>query len=477
MEDMEIDEESNGNGEEENSYNLRPVAPDESGAGLPYAPEDWPNPGDIWTWRVGKRVAITGHYLDRYLYLPTRLCLGRKKSGFASKLAVERYVKEAFPNEDLDAFFNSFSWRIPANPSSLNGNVRRKIFSPLPSEETAEFSISDTDGVGCRAGNKKCGNLFVQTENTSLPAMPCDICCSEPNFCRDCCCLLCSKTVSSKYGGYSYIKCESVVSDGHICGHVAHINCALRTYMAGCVGGSIGLDAGYYCRRCDARTDLVPHVTMFLQTCESVDSRDEIKKMLSVAICILRGSQRTDANKLLNRVEAANMKLKCGTSLEDIWKGEEDISAISTAVSLNQNATVEAADYEDILDDKSSLPDVVPLSSPHRLETEKLDEEIDQVLEALKKSQEHEYRIAEERLYAQKKYLQNLYQQLDKEKSELSGHVSNSKADDLLSAVMKRVTQIKHEARKLKEMKEVVNGFGRTSKDILQEHFGLEFEK
>lgn len=34
-----------------------------------------------------------------------------------------------------------------------------------------------------------------------------------------------------------------------ICGHVAHfLEFALRSYMAGTVGRSVGLDAEYYCR-------------------------------------------------------------------------------------------------------------------------------------------------------------------------------------------------------------------------------------
>jgi len=44
----------------------------------------------------------------------------------------------------------------------------------------------------------------------------------------------------------------------------------------------------------------------------------------------------------------------------------------------------------------------------------------------------------------------------------------------LLSAVLSRVDQIKREMRKLKDMEEVAKGFGRTFKDILKEHFGLE---
>ncbi|KAJ4830150.1 hypothetical protein Tsubulata_019938 [Turnera subulata] len=423
MEGMEIDEKSNGNGEKENGHTLRPVDPDESGEGLPFAPKDWPNPGDTWGWRVGKRVAATGHFLDRYLYLPPRICRGglsnRKKRGFASKLSVERFLRETYPDADLNAFFNSFSWRIPAKASSLSGNVGRRVFSTLPFEEATELSTPDCDGVSLSLASAVIVAVFY------VPRL------LVQNM---------EDTVTSS------------------------------------VNHCIALDAGYYCRRCDARTDLVPHVMRILQTSESVDSGDEKKKLLSVGFCILRGSQRTDAKELLNRVEAAIKKFKFGTILEDMRNAEEDILAISKDVSPVQNAIAERTDFEKILDHNSGLLDAVPLSFDHQGEAVKLQEEIDEVLEALKKSQEYEYEIAEERLHAQKRYLQNLYQQLDKEKSQLAHCTSNSKADALLSAVTRRVDQIKQEVRKFKDMKEVANGFGRTSKITLQEYFGLEIE-
>lgn len=102
------------------SLKLRPVSPEESGEGLPYAPINWPNPGDNWSWKVGRRIAITGHYLDRYLYPPRHLprldsLVGKKRGcAFASKLSVERYIQTAFPDADIDAFFASFSWKIPS---------------------------------------------------------------------------------------------------------------------------------------------------------------------------------------------------------------------------------------------------------------------------------------------------------------------------------------------------------------------------
>ncbi|MBA0799977.1 hypothetical protein Gohar_010454 [Gossypium harknessii] len=131
---MEIDDTKENNGStprrRENSLHLSPVLPEASGFGLPYAPVDWPKKGDIWAWKVGRRVAITGHFLDRYLYPPKRLQKlvdsGRKR-GLASKLSVERYVKLAFPDADINAFFASFSWKIPAMKHSLTNDLSVKM--------------------------------------------------------------------------------------------------------------------------------------------------------------------------------------------------------------------------------------------------------------------------------------------------------------------------------------------------------------
>ncbi|XP_030974275.1 protein OBERON 2-like [Quercus lobata] len=480
-------DENNGSttGTNENGSLLMPVSPDDSGEGLPYAPVNWPNRGDTWTWRVGKRIASTGHYLDRYLYLPKRLCRriesssnsSRRKHGFASKLSLERYIRAAFPGADVEAFFNSFSWKIPAKKSALtNGHVERRNLLTIPLEEMAEYGVSDspTDTGGCKAGNKMCSSILEQSEKPPLAAMPCDICCSEPRFCHDCCCILCSKLINSEHGGYSHIKCEAVVNEGYICGHIAHIDCALRCYMAGTVGGSIGLDAEYYCRRCDARTDLVSHAARFLQTCESIDSRDDIEKILSVGVCILGGSQKTSAKRLLIRFESAIAKLQSGTSLEDIWKVEDSFSAISTGAFDHGNAALEVMNDEDPLNVRTSSGHTLSIAFDHQSESLRLEDEIEQVLQALRKSQDSEFKMAEERLHVQKNFLLNLYQQLEKERSELARCASSADPNALLDAVLNRVDQIKRELRKLKDMERVANGFGKTSKGILKEHFGLE---
>ncbi|WMV46951.1 hypothetical protein MTR67_040336 [Solanum verrucosum] len=124
----------------------------DSGEGIPYAPVDWPNAGDKWGWRAGKRVTSSGTFRDRYLYLPK-------------------------------------NFKAP------------------------------------KGGKKNAFRIAMLK--------------------------------SSNYDGYNYILCEATV-DGYICGHVSHLDYALRAYMAGTVGGSINLDVQYLCRYYDSRMDSVP---------------------------------------------------------------------------------------------------------------------------------------------------------------------------------------------------------------------------
>lgn len=98
----------------ENYNYLAPVPPFSCGEGLPYAPIDWPNPGDIWRWRVGKRVNNTGFYKDRFLNVPKSLGKLNKPKVFASKPAVERFLRSYFPDADVNMFFASFIWNVPA---------------------------------------------------------------------------------------------------------------------------------------------------------------------------------------------------------------------------------------------------------------------------------------------------------------------------------------------------------------------------
>ncbi|KAJ6318623.1 hypothetical protein OIU76_014054 [Salix suchowensis] len=112
---------------------VRLVMPGESGEGLPFAPTDWPNPGDNWEWKVGRRVNSSGYFQDKFIYLPKSL-RGRKKQMFASKPALENYIRSAFPDADVDAFFASFTWKIPAKIQSPT----KVEAAPLPLENSLE---------------------------------------------------------------------------------------------------------------------------------------------------------------------------------------------------------------------------------------------------------------------------------------------------------------------------------------------------
>uniref|UniRef100_K4C6A3 Oberon-like PHD finger domain-containing protein n=1 Tax=Solanum lycopersicum TaxID=4081 RepID=K4C6A3_SOLLC len=174
--------------------------------------------------------------------------------------------------------------------------------------------------ITCKAGNRICSSLTAENPLTSTRF--CDLCCSEPGFCGDCCCILCGKLIVLDYDGYSYIRCEATVVDGHICGHVSHLECALRSYMAGTVKGSINLNAEYLCRYCDSRTDLVPHALKLLSICTSVASYADIKKILNLGIRILCHSQKSSAKELLDRIKPINAKLVKGVGIQDALKRE-----------------------------------------------------------------------------------------------------------------------------------------------------------
>ncbi|XP_047957206.1 uncharacterized protein LOC125202788 [Salvia hispanica] len=297
-----------------NGLNLYPVFANDSGEGLPYAPQDWPNPGDNWRWKVGKRISVSGYFRDRYIYVPSRFRKMGDSKGFKSRLSLEHYIREKFPCADVDTFFASFSWVIPSKLTKKDADDREMLrLLPEPAKDL------ESDGVArCKAGNRFCSSLAAREESGSQ-IMLCDICCGEAGFCRDCCCILCSQTIDKASEDYNSIICEADI-EGGTCGHSCHIDCALRAYMAGTVGGSIGLDAEYFCRRCDSRTDLVPHVTRLINDWKSNGSQDDIEKILNVGILVLRGSNRTSAMQLMHRFQLAMSKLKNGNYLEDIWK-------------------------------------------------------------------------------------------------------------------------------------------------------------
>ncbi|KAH7666270.1 hypothetical protein IHE45_13G090400 [Dioscorea alata] len=449
------------------------VAGCSSGEGLPYAPEDWPNPGDIWRWRVGNRKATSGHWVDRFLYAPKSL----QQTTFSSRVSVEQYIKKQFPNEDVEKFFASFLWRIPAAD-----------YAPRKESSGSE---------DCKAGNKMC-SMQTKEKTDAFVVMPCNICCGERNFCRNCCCILCCKSIDWAYEGYSYIRCEASVDEKFICGHVAHLDCARRCYLAGTVKGSINLDVEYYCRRCDNRTDLMEHMTKLFKTSQSVNSYEDIEKMLNLALPLLRESQHILAKNLHTSMETVLAKLKRGFSLEEIWKSE-DIALTFTSGGRNiTNNGNEITTFESLdigrdnneragfrkeagalhgghtITAQAQMP--IYITTDHSNVSARLDEDIAKALQELKRSQESEYRFAAQRLYEQKDLLLSLYQQLEGDRSKLALEFSlrnGNDSDALLTNILTRVDRIKEEEVKLHEMLKIGKGFGQTPKTILGLHFGV----
>lgn len=160
---------------------LNGVLPGESGEGLPYAPVDWPSPGDIWTWRVGRRTG-NGHFHDRFISPPKHLQKVGQRS-FASRHSLEKFVRSEFPDSDVNAFFASFTWKVPAKPAppkevkdvSLpvesipgdktekeveeiypSGRKRRKMSTPAP---TYSDTVLELDEKTPRSARKKEKNI------------------------------------------------------------------------------------------------------------------------------------------------------------------------------------------------------------------------------------------------------------------------------------------------------------------------------
>jgi hypothetical protein len=81
--------------------------------------------------------------------------------------------------------------------------------------------------------------------------------------------------------------------------------------MAGTVGGVFALDVQYLCRLCDNKINLMTHVEKLMETCQSLESRDEIEPMLNLGLCLLRGSKQMRARSLENQMRSAMEKVYC----------------------------------------------------------------------------------------------------------------------------------------------------------------------
>lgn len=467
----------------ENGLVAIPVQANAYGKGFPYAPENWPCPGDVWYWKVGSRSAPGGHWMDRYLTPPPRFrdATG-KKTTFTSKLKVEEFIKTEFPDVDPSTFFSMFIWRIPSGGSKIQGGTQ-EVRGLEP-----ENVLADPAGP-CKVRNKSC-KLEREGFIESSPAKDCDICCTVPDFCRECCCIFCGRVVDYSFGGYSYIKCEAVVVENYICGHVGHLECALKIFMAGTIGGEIGLDVQYYCRRCDNKTNLMMHVEELLETCQSLKTRDEIEPILNMGLCILRGARQARAKSLEKYMASAMAKMKSGADLAEVWKMEDGdglpmLSAEESSPPATGVPLLGVEPYPYLIDPQvdnelQRAAENVPvfITGDHNVVSLQFEDEIDHSLKELKRSQEAEFRLAEQKLYSQKDYVLSLYRQLDSERSELADPVplsDTSRYSVLLSNIMNRLDKVKREEEKLKDMLKVSKGFGKTPANV-KEHFGLPAE-
>ncbi|KAL6581740.1 hypothetical protein OROMI_005754 [Orobanche minor] len=120
---------------------LTPVPLKATGEGLPYAPVDWPNPGDVWTWKVGNKINPSGYYTHRFLIVPKRLQkTPSRKIWLGSKTSVIHYLQSEFPEADVGEFFASFTWEVPAEIKTTRKERKRPSRRTTPLNEVESRS-------------------------------------------------------------------------------------------------------------------------------------------------------------------------------------------------------------------------------------------------------------------------------------------------------------------------------------------------
>lgn len=521
------------------NVSLEPVGPSQGGEGFPYAPGEWPNPGDKWKWKVGRRRTASGFWADRYLILPKTLQRGKKQAWFTSKNAVEKYLKKSFPDADHQTFFASFEWQIPCTPLSLasaeDNNEGVIAYDVKRLREPDSICDGQTPvKIHCKAGNAKC--RLETGKGKFFNALDCDICCVESGFCRECSCILCGKSIDQELGEYYFVQCEGNQGEDVICGHVAHLECAVICQTAGVVR-SIGLDVEYYCRRCDKKTDLLKHVLGLIPTPELSKTGADFESNLNLALRLVQGTQQLGARILENLFQKAVKKLQSGMQLQDIFGDlryssvtvnagkvdsvKENIPSLmqpssntpilltklgckagihSSPVSISA-ATNEGADLDygirsasrtmcsDLLQSRTLAPDMSSekgnacahdhlkktrlLSEdtrrasdlqnlPDYIRALKLENMVFQSLHMLRQSQETEFKLAQEKLFAQKDFVLSLFQQLEGTSCEFANNPSPS---------LENSAEKEHE--KFVNMLAIANGFGSTPKGFLHHYFGI----
>ncbi|KAL9286864.1 hypothetical protein AtEden1_Chr4g0290301 [Arabidopsis thaliana] len=145
---------------------LPAIPPASSGQGLPFAPVDFPSPGDVWTWRVGRRVHNAGFHKDRLLILPKRLKGKNVPKSFASKNTLSRYLETSFPDMDANAFFASFTWNIPALFQPAERVDAASLFEETSKEGQNQDEVAEDvkkEGSTSRYSQRKRKQVQIQT--------------------------------------------------------------------------------------------------------------------------------------------------------------------------------------------------------------------------------------------------------------------------------------------------------------------------
>ncbi|XP_022642116.1 uncharacterized protein LOC106773477 [Vigna radiata var. radiata] len=166
------DEKENGspiasNSCEDKTFDLQPVSPFSSGEGLPYAPEGWPNPGDIWGWKVLSRTNKAGYFLDRYLYPPKSLQTPSNKGhSLRTKPDIERYIESNFPSMSIEAFFDLFSWQILSTGKTPTKAVQSTPISPAL--KPVEIEEDTTEEISTQRKLKRRKQICTQRKSARL---------------------------------------------------------------------------------------------------------------------------------------------------------------------------------------------------------------------------------------------------------------------------------------------------------------------
>ncbi|CAA0832953.1 Unknown protein [Striga hermonthica] len=151
--------------EKDGTSPLSPVLPKASGEGLPYAPVDWPSPGDIWTWKVGNKISSSGLFMHRFLIVPKRLQKNSsRKIWLGSKKAVIHFLQSEFPEADVEKFFASFTWEIPAEVQTARKDKKRS--------SRKRPSMTDTPAKEVETGSQISKRTRRKSAKTSIQFPP-----------------------------------------------------------------------------------------------------------------------------------------------------------------------------------------------------------------------------------------------------------------------------------------------------------------